>query len=88
MTVTRDGLKQYARVTHDEDDDLLDDLLLGASDEALQFLGVTELPVSASVDLAVYMLARAQYEADVADMAAWREAALQKLWPFRQGIGA
>lgn len=88
MTVSLTDLKQFCRIDHNEDDSLLTALLAAAIDEAVQFCDRSELPTNASADLAVMMLGRAAYEADAEDAPRWREAALQKLWPFRLQVGA
>lgn len=44
-TVTLDQLKAYLRLTHSSDDTLLQDLIDGAEDEALQFLDREYLPL-------------------------------------------
>ncbi len=43
-TVTVDQIKAYLRVTHNSDDTLLQTLIDGAEDEALQFLDRDSLP--------------------------------------------
>ena len=43
--MTLDDIKRDLRVTHDEDDALLETLLASAKDQALRFLDLTELPV-------------------------------------------
>lgn len=46
--VTLQQVKDYLRVTHDDDDAMLQRLLDGAEDEALQYLDLTDLPRSSS----------------------------------------
>lgn len=43
-TVSLEAVKAFLRTTHDEDDALLQDLIDGAEDEALQFLDRPSLP--------------------------------------------
>lgn len=42
--MTLDDIKRYLRVTHNEDDALLESLLESAKDEALKFIDRDELP--------------------------------------------
>lgn len=88
MAANLDGLKAFLRVTHDEDDDALQILLDAAERDALEFADVSELPDSPTVDVAVYMTARAMYDAtSPADAEKWRDVARMLLWPYREGLG-
>ena len=42
--MTLDDIKRDLRVTHDDDDALLETLLASAKDQAMRFLDLTELP--------------------------------------------
>ena len=89
MTVSLADLKDFLHVTHDEDDDLLSSLLSAAEDELLRYLERSELPIAASVDLAVKFLCRSAYDAETADESArWREVARTTCHSYRTGIGA
>ena len=89
MTVALADLKEFLRVSHDEDDALLTALIASAEDELARYLEVSELPFAASVDLAVKFLCRASYDAETADESArWREVARTTAHSYRRGIGA
>lgn len=89
MSVTLEILKDFLRVTHDEDDTTLALLLGAAHDEAVRYLDVSELPDADSVDLGVMMLVRAAYDAETSDEAQrWREIARSTMHNHRQGLGA
>lgn len=89
MTVLLVDLKEFLRVTHDEDDAMLASLLSAAEDELLRYLERSELPIAASVDLAVKFLCRASYDAETADESTrWREVARTTCHSYRMGIGA
>ena len=82
-------LKAFLRVTHDEDDAMLIALGEAAEDELAGYLGVSELPTSAAVSLASWMLVRAAYDADTPeDSQRWREAARTTAHHYRIGMGA
>lgn len=89
MATSLDGLKLFLRITHDEDDEALEALLEAAESDAMSFCGASELPVDPAVDVAVYMIARALFDAVTADDAErWRECGRRILWPHRIGLGA
>ena len=88
MSATLTGLKQFLRLTHNEDDALLTALLSGAEDDLLQFLAISDLPDSELVDAAHYMLVRGWYDAETPDDAdKWQEIAHRIVWPYREGLG-
>lgn len=109
-TVKLVELKQYLDVTTDQSDAMLQQLLDGAEDEALQFLDRPALPVrgdtevdecdsndttpatesnvSPTVRAAIFLLAQGMFEAkDAAEMLIIRQAAEQKLMPYRNNLG-
>lgn len=98
-TYTLASIKEFLRVVHSADDALLQDLLDGAEDEALRFLGLTAFPeeidsnnpsspvIPASIFVAVCCLVKADYEASADDTERLRKIAETKLQPFRQGLG-
>lgn len=91
-------VKQDLRVTNDDDDTLIQVLLDAAEDEALQFLGTSELPyvmtqyssetIAPSVYAAVFLLVRAKYdETNPEQIGHFRRAAETLLMPYRESIG-
>jgi len=89
MILTLSDLKAFLSVTHDEDDTKLTMLLAAAEDELLRYLERSELPIAASVDLAVCFLVRSSYDAETADESArWREVARTTAHSYRTGMGA
>lgn len=91
-------VKQDLRVSHDDDDALIQILLDAAEDEALQFLGSSELPyivgqyssevIAPSIYAAVFLLVRSKYdEADAAQIGHFRKAAETLLMPYRESVG-
>ena len=82
-------LKEFLRVTHDEDDALLTALCDAAEDELTRYLEVSQLPPVASVTVAVMMLVRANYDAETPDDAArWSDVARTMAHSYRTGMGA
>ncbi len=63
------GLKAYLRITHNSDDDLLEDLLDQAQDEALAFMNRSELPRA----LPAYR-GRDKFDSNGIDSNAWPDA--------------
>lgn len=89
MAATLYGLKAFMRITHDDDDVMLQAILDGAEADALEFCDRTELPDNPAVDVAIYMTSRALSDATTPDDAEkWRDAARLILWPFREKLGA
>lgn len=93
-------VKADLRVTHDDDDVLLQTLLDAAEEEASKFLNMSQLPapatsssssdytVAPSVYAAVLLLVRSKYDATTADeISKLRHAAEVMLMPFREGLG-
>lgn len=86
--LTLTDVKNALRVIHSGDDAELTRLLAAATDEAEQYLAVSELPDSAACNQAIILLIRADYEATKPeDIDTYREAARHKLHPYRQGLG-
>jgi len=91
--ITLEQVKADLRVTHDEDDGLLEILLNGATDEALLYMNRAQLPtvddvVVGSVYTAVFLLVRGMYDTtDPAQMTAIRQRAEVMLQPYRQDLG-
>ena len=82
-------LKEFLRVTHDEDDALLAALGDAAEDEMTRYLEVSQLPPVASVTVAAMMLVRSSYDAETPDDAArWRDVARTMAHSYRTGMGA
>ena len=89
-------IKRDLRVTHDDDDALLETLLASAKDQALRFLDLTELPAvegsleyPGSIRTALILLVRCLYDpADAKEIEATRKAAETMLMPYRTGLGA
>lgn len=82
-------LKEFLRVTHDEDDSLLAGLLLAAEIELERYLEVSELPAGGLIELATFMLVRANYDAETpADAELWRNVARTTAHSYRTGMGA
>lgn len=99
MTITIDDIKRDLRVTHDDDDALLDVLLDAAIDEAVQYLDLDDLPtvadssssekVAPSLYAAIFLLVRAKYDATTPDeISRLRQCAETLMAPYRVNLGA
>lgn len=95
-TVTLSQVKADLRITHNDDDTLLNILIDAAEDEAMQFLNVSELPMTAtsseqlapSVYAAVFLLVRSKYDATMGEeIQKLRSCAEQLLMPYRTEVG-
>lgn len=100
--ITLEEAKDFLKVIHAADDDLLQRLLDGAEDEALQFMGresfgdlcpcdsnsesLSEF-LPASVRTGIYLLLQASYQAKPDEADHYRNAAEIKLMPYRCGLG-
>lgn len=93
-------VKADLRLTHNDDDALLQILLDAAEDEAARFLNASELASAASsstssdyaaapsIYAAVFLLVRAKYDAATPDeIAGLRRNAEVLLMPYREGLG-
>jgi hypothetical protein len=100
--ITLNELKQALRVRHDYDDELLTHILAGATDECLQFMNLSELPIvadtesppsetgpiPASIRSAVYLLAEASYDKMRPDEVDLRRKRAEQLcMPYRAELG-
>lgn len=104
MVVTVEDAKQWMRVFHSADDDLIRRILEGAEQEALDIMDrpdfsewlepssesepESEPSVPAAVNTAIMLLAQASYEATPSDMEKLRLVAKFKLDPYRKNLGA
>jgi len=90
-------VKLALRITHSDDDDLLQRLLQSATRECLRFLNSTELPVDDStadtVDIlpdifnGIVLMVQADYEGDPTKRDIYRRSA-ESLWtPYRSEMG-
>lgn len=97
--ISLEDIKRDLRVTHNEDDALLELLLDAAIDEAEQYLDVSELPtvadassserIAPSLYAAVFLLVRAKYDAATpAEIDGLRKCAETLMAPYRQHLGA
>lgn len=97
MAVDLSSVKKDLRVTHGADDDLIQQLIDSAEDEALRFMNRDELPtadeessepqIAPSVFTAICCLVKAGYEATPTEAEQLRKAAEVKLMPYRLGLG-
>lgn len=93
MQPTLQDAKDFMRVIHSDDDDLITDLLAAAQDEALKFIEDTtdysssNAVMADSVRLAILLLTQAAYESTPDDMADLRVIAETKLMPYRANMG-
>lgn len=94
--ITLAQVKADLRVTHNEDDTLLQVLLDASEDEALRFLNASELPLNPdatdapmpSIYAAVFLLVRAKYEAaEPGTIEGLRKCAETLLMPYREQMG-
>lgn len=95
--VSLDDVKADLRITHTSDDALLQILIDAAEDEAMQFLGVSELPtvvgsseppVKGSVYAAVFLSVKAKYEAaSPEEIQKLRICFESLLMPYRESLG-
>lgn len=94
--------KSFLRVIHSDDDALIQTLLDGAEDEALQFMNRDSFGelcpcdsnfesesegMPESVRTGVYLLLQSGYQAKPDEVADYRRAAEVKLMPYRCGLG-
>ncbi len=91
-------VKKYLRVTHNQDDDLLNRLIESSTKECLRFLNVEVPPdmdaiealsnISNDTFQGVVLMVQADYDGDPEKRERYLRAA-QSLWqPYRQNIGA
>ncbi len=95
--VTLEQVKEDLRLTHDSDDALLQILIDAAEDEAMQFLGVSELPtvigsseppVKGSIYAAIFLSVKAKYEATSPDEIEKLRVCFETLlMPYRENLG-
>ena len=95
MLITLEHAKSFLDVIHSEDDAVLQTLLDGAIDEAMQFLdredfsdcGLPEGEYPDSVVVGILILLQANYQASPKDIVELRHVAETKLMPYRKRLG-
>lgn len=99
--ISLESVKRDLRVIHDDDDELIQELIESAEKECLNFLDIDVLPgleesseqssepvVETDVARAIRLLVRGYYEeTDISKLSAYRSAAEALLMPYRQGLG-
>lgn len=86
MSVTLAEVKAALRVTHSDDDLLLERLILSATDETLRLLdttGMTSETLPAVGNRAVVLLVQADYDGDPERRPVYRRSAEQLIYSYR-----
>jgi len=100
--VSIESVKRDLRIIHNDDDDLLQELIDAAERECLQFINAEYLPglepnseetsselvIEPDAARAIRLIVRGGYEeTDIIRISAYRSAAESLLMPYREGLG-